>query len=255
MSALNIALITMSCVLLGAWAGMALARVLPEHHLSEDSKDVVKLVSGVLATLTALVLGLLIASAKTSFDSVSERFQQVAAKIIVIDRLLADYGPEAASVRKALRDAYAARIDELFPDGRRPETSLAALGEGASLDRISRQISRLPAPGDEQRALRSQAQSLLSEVSESRWIGFEENANTTPWPFLVVLISWLTAMFMSFGLFAPRNATVLCALLIGASAVATAVFLIEEMIRPLDGIIAVRSEPMRAALAVLGKEY
>ncbi len=251
MSAWAIALITMACVLLGAWAGMAIARVLPEHHLSDDTKDVVKLVSGVLATLTALVLGLLIASAKTSFDEVGDRFRQVAAKIIVIDRLLADYGPEAAPARKALRDTYAARIEQLFPEGHRPESSLATLARSASMDGLSRMVVRLPAHDDEQRALRSQMQNLIADVSQSRWIGYEENANSTPWPFLLVLISWLAAMFMSFGLYAPRNGTVFAALAIGAMAVATAVFLIEEMIRPLDGIIAVQPEPMRAALAVL----
>ena len=115
MSPVAIALVVLACVFGGALLGMFLSTVLPEHHLSEGSKDVVKLVTGLIATLAALVLGLLVASAKSSFDAANEGFRQSAAKVILLDRTLAQYGPETKDVREMLRKGFAARIDQLFP--------------------------------------------------------------------------------------------------------------------------------------------
>ena len=114
MSPIAIATIVFVCVFGGALLGMFLRTVLPEHHLNEASKDVVKLVVGLIATLAALVLGLLVASAKNSFDMANDGFRQSAARIIMLDRGLAQYGPETNDVREMLRKAFAARVDRLF---------------------------------------------------------------------------------------------------------------------------------------------
>jgi hypothetical protein len=237
----------------GALLGLYLARLLPEHHLSADSRDVVKLVTGVVATLSALVLGLLIASAKNSFDTINSALKQSAAKVIVIDRLLAQYGPEAKGIREALRNTYAARVDELFTASARDGGIRLVLREASSGEEIGNRVRALVPATELQRGLQLRAVHLIGEVEQARWLGFEEAESRTPTAFLVVLVSWLAAMFAGFGLFAPRNATALAALAIGALAVSTAVFLIEEMGRPLDGVIAIPSEPMRSALDVLGR--
>ena len=117
MSELAVGLIAFVCILGGALVGLVVRAALPEQHLSEDSKDIVKVVTGLIATLSALVLGLLIASAKSSFDMVNAEFKQVAAKIIVVDRLLAQYGPGAKDARDLLRSAYKAHVDQLFSVG------------------------------------------------------------------------------------------------------------------------------------------
>ena len=116
MSAWTVGLITFVCVCAGAAVGMALQRVLPEHHLREDSKDVVKLVTGLVATLSALVLGLLVASSKSSFDAVNDGFKDGAARVLLLDRVLAQYGPAAKEVREQVRNAVAGQIRVLFPD-------------------------------------------------------------------------------------------------------------------------------------------
>src|SRR5262250_3338277 len=108
-----IGLITLVCVYAGALLGLGLQRLLPEHHLSNESKDSVKLVAGLLATLSALVLGLLIASGKNSFDGVADALKQIAAKVIIMDRLLAEYGPESNEVRALLKRQYAERLARL----------------------------------------------------------------------------------------------------------------------------------------------
>jgi len=253
MSEWSIGLITLVCVYAGALLGLGLQRVLPKHHLSSDSKDAVKLVTALLATLSALVLGLLIASAKSSFDAVSDALKQTSAKVILIDRLLSEYGPEAKGAREQLKHEFAERFARFFAEGRR-DRDLRQLAPEASTGAALRRSLRTLAPStDEQRAIVSRVQPLYDEVTLTRWLAFEEVAGSTPPVFLAVLVSWLVMMFVSFGLFTPGNPTAYCSLFLGSVAVATAIFLIEEMNRPLGGLIAISSEPMRNALSVLGR--
>lgn len=247
MSAFAIGLTAFVCILGGALAGLVLQIALPERRLSEDSKDIVKVVTGLIATLSALVLGLLIASAKSSYDAVEAEFKQVAAKVIVVDRLLAQYGPGAKEARDLLRNAYAAHVDRLFSAG----TAASALSDTSSIEQLDAKVQALMPVDDSQRALKASAERVVADMAQARWLGFEEVTTKTPTTFLVVLVSWLAAMFAGFGLFSPRNVTALTALVVGALAVSTSIFLIEEMGRPLDGVIAISSEPMHKTLAVL----
>lgn len=252
MHAWTIGLIVMACVFGGALAGLWLRSALSGEHLSDETKDVVKVVSGLIATLSALVLGLLIASAKSSFDGVNDGFAQIAAKVVLLDHALAQYGPAARPAREQLRRAYAASVDRIL-----------AVQGGAGAERVLREAApmaqlesalRTLEPGDAtQRALKQRAEQLLNDIAQIRWLGIERSAEATPTAFLVVLVSWLAAMFLSFGLFSPSTPTALVALAIGAVAVSTAIFLIEEMGRPLEGMIAVSAEPLRAALPTLDR--
>jgi hypothetical protein len=253
MNAWGVGLITFVCVLGGAFAGIGLRRMLPEHHLSDDSKDVVKVVTGLMATLSALVLGLLVASAKSSFDAVTETFKHAAAKVILIDRALANYGPAAKEVRETLRATYAAQADRLFPEGARTADAAGYLRDDSLAQALAVKLHTLAPADDAQRALKAHAEQHLLDLAQVRWLGFEHARSSTPHAFLLVLVSWLTAMFAGFGLFAPRNATAIAALAIGALAVAMAIVLIEELGDPLGGAIALSVEPMRQALSVLGK--
>lgn len=248
MSAFTIGLIAFVCIFGGALAGLVLRAALPEHQLSDDSKDIVKVVTGLIATVSALVLGLLIASAKSTFDDVNAQFKQVAAKVIVVDRTLAQYGPAAKDARDLLRSAYAAHVEQLFSAG---GTAASALRDTLSLSQVNGKIRALVPANDTQRALKESAEQVVAEVAQVRWLGFEEAATSIPVAFLMVLVTWLAAMFLGFGLFSPRSATALTALLIGALVVSTSIFLIEEMGRPLSGVISISAEPMRNALAVL----
>lgn len=248
-----IGLITLVCVYAGALLGLGLQRLLPEHHLSSESKDAVKLVAGLLATLSALVLALLIASAKGSFDAVSNGLKQSAAKVVVIDRLLAEYGPEARDTREQLKRHYAARVARLFPQGRRDHDLGKFAPEASAAEAFQSGLRTLMPVTDEQRAILSRVHQLADEVTLTRWLAFEEATGSTPPAFLAVLVSWLVMIFVIFGLCTPRNPTAYGALFLGAVAVATSIFLIEQMNRPLGGFIAISSEPMRNALSVLGQ--
>jgi len=248
-----IGLIVFVCVFGGALAGMALRTVLPEHHLSDATKDVVKLVTGLIATLAALVLGLLVASSKGSFDAVNEAFRQSAARIIVLDRTLAQYGPETRALREGLKKAFAARIEQLFPEDSSRPVEPGSAQATAALEELQQRIRMLAPQNEAQRSLQARALDVAETVAQTRWLAIEAQEAVIPPAFLGILVFWLTAMFASFGLFAPRNAMTVAALCLGALSLAAAVFLIEEMNDPIGGVIAISSAPMYKALGFLGQ--
>jgi hypothetical protein len=121
------------------------------------------------------------------------------------------------------------------------------------MEAVERKIQELKPATEQQRALQARAIQISYEIAQARWNAYEEVGIKTPPVFLAVLVAWLSAMFMSFGLFAPANRTMVVVLAVGALAVATAVFLIEEMNDPFGGVISISSGPMRDALMLLGK--
>jgi hypothetical protein len=251
MSATAISLIVVGCVLTGALLGALLRPVLPRHHLSDESKDIIKIGTGLIATLVALVLGLLVASAKSSFDTKSEEIRHGAAKIILLDRELRRFGPAAGQARLVLRRAVTFRLQQ--PWG---ETTLRLLGESppaetASIEDVEGRIRELSPANDNQRWLQARALQLSADLSQARWLLVEEAGSAISMPFLVVVVSWLAVIFASLGLFAPRNATVWVVIVFCAISVSTAVFLILELDRPFQGVITLSKEPLRDALAHL----
>jgi hypothetical protein len=234
-----------------ALVAMFLHSALPEHHLSADSKDVVKLGIALIATMSALVLSLLIASAKSAFDTRSNQLVQASADIILLDRALARYGPETKEARSLLQRSVATTVEQFWPaEGAKP----IAIDPGASpVEALYDQIERLSPQSDEQRALRSQAETMALDVGRTRVLLFEHLGTSIPVPFLVVLVFWLCIIFASFGLFAPRNATVIAVLGVCALSVSGAIFLILELDRSFEGLLQVSGAPLRTALAQLGR--
>jgi len=253
MQPLIISSIVFACVFGSALLGMLLRTAVPDHHVSQDSKDVVKMAMGLLATMAALVLGLLTASAKSSFDTVDSEVQQSAAHIILLDRVLAQYGPETKETRDMLRQALAYRIQLTWPDDSSRATRVEAPEMTPTIEGIQSRVRALSPQSDAQRDLQSKALSLIGELTATRWLVFAQAGNSVPMVFLIVLVLWLAVLFISFGLLAPRNATVVVALLFCALSVAGSIFLILEMGHPLAGSIKVSGAPLRFALAHLGQ--
>ena len=243
-----VGMIVFACTFGGVLLGMWLRTTLPEHHLNNESRDTVKLGAGLIATMTALVLGLVTASAKSSFDNVNTAVKQTAVDILTLDRLLARYGPETREIRGALQQVVASRTDMIWPQGSSQPTQLDPLGAAATVEGLADQIRALTPRNDSQRALQSRAQDLFEALLRARWIMFGGGGTSVPLPFLVVLLFWLTLTFASFGLFAPRNVMVIGVLFVCALSVGGAVFLIAEMDGPFDGLLKASAEPMRYAL-------
>ena len=256
MSALAISAIVFAVVLGGAWLGALIGRALPKHHLSEESRDVIKVGVGFLATLAALVLGLLIASAKNSFDTRSEEIHQVASKIILIDRNLRQCGVAADPAREMMRRMLTAKVDLTWVKG---EISAAKSGANAGappilgIEEFQDLIRALSPTSDAQGLLKTRILQLGEDIAQTRWLLIEQTGSSIPMPFLVVLVLWLAVIAGGLSLFAPRNATVTAVSVICALSFASAIFLILELDRPFEGLLRISDAPLRNALAYVNR--
>lgn len=254
MSSLAVASIIFGCVFGGSLLGMLLRKVVPPAHLSQESKDVIKLGTGLIATMTALLLGLLTASAKGSFDAQSNEVKESATNIILLDRVLAHYGPDAAALRGQLRAVVEQRVQSIWPTDGAPRGPLETGAAPNQSEGLVDQIQALSPRDDAQRKLQAKALEIAAAIVRTRWLLFEQAASKSiPLPFLVVVVFWLTLIFTSFGLLGPPSPIVIAVLGFSALSVSGALFLILEMDRPFEGLVRISGDPMHYALAHLGQ--
>jgi len=249
LDSMNVSLIVFASVFGGAMLGMLVRRLLAEHHLTTETKDVVKLGMGMVGTMTALVLGLLVASAKSAFDSQTTGLAQLSANLGLLDRTLAHYGPETKALRQSLRAAMREILDSYWTkDG----SSSAVNRAPSDLGTLFEQIQALSPKTDLQRTSQTTSMNLAQQIGQTRWNMYAQNGNTIPTQFLGILICWLSLLFLSFSMFCKPNVVVVATLLVSAASMAMAIFLILELNRPFDGIIRVSPAPLRQTLENLG---
>src|SRR5262249_34073776 len=247
-----ISLIIFGCVVGAVLIGRGLSRRLPKDHLSADTKETVKLAMGLLATMSALLLGLLVASAKGSYDNARNEVIQMAAKVVFLDRVLTGYGPETAEVRDLLREA----VEEVAHRGmqpRRANTPVNLASNTQAGNAIYLAIQRLTPRDEMQRNLKAQATTLAVDLGQLRTLLVAESISSISKPLLLVVSFWLVVIFLSFSVIAPHNATSTLALIVSAVAAATAIFLILELDRPFSGLLRIPNEPMINVLTQLVK--
>jgi len=249
MSALALSCLIFMLTLGGILLGTLLRRTLPEHHLSKDSQDVVRLGVGLIATIAALVLGLLIAAAKSSFDTQSTQVKQITANMILLDNLLAQYGPEARPIREQMRSSIGPFTDRLWQE--KEQAAAAPFAANASAEKAYLAIQALSPASDLQRALQARAAQLSTDLAQTRLLLFVESDNLVPAPFLAILVFWLVIIFASFSLFSALNVTVFACLSLFALSASGAIFLILELSRPFTGLMTISSAPLRNALGPL----
>lgn len=253
MNATTVSIVMAGCMLGGIAGGWGLRAALPGDHLASESKDTIKVTTGLIATLTALVLGLLVSSANSTFNTQRDELEELAADIVLLDRTLALYGPESTDAREHLRLGLINRIRAIWPDeGAHPNKD--GMSTQPEIERLQTAILGLAPRSEAQKSLQASAQGLAESLAHTRWlIAVQEQDDHVPMAFIAVLAVWTCAIFGSFSLFAPRNVTTITAMLICVLSVAGAVFLILELGDPYGGVISIPSQPLHTALEHLGK--
>jgi hypothetical protein len=252
MSPVAVASIVFICVFGSALLSLYL-RTVPKCHLGKDSAEVVTLGTSVIAVLAAVVLGLLIDSAAASYDGIKKEATQTALKFVQLDRALAHYGPETTDTRVLVRDVLASLIEVIFHDGGSGLTKLDVPERRAKIEETRHELRNLAPHNDVQRSYQSHALELINAIAEIRWVVIVEGEGTIPRPLLVVLVLWLAVIFLGFGLLTPTNGTAVAIFFAWALSFSSAILLIEEMNRPLEGLMQISSTLLRNALAHLGQ--
>jgi hypothetical protein len=245
--------ITFGCTFAGAMLGMWLRTALPEHHVDSDSRDSIKTGVGLIAAMSALVLGLVTASAKSSYDNVDSAVRSTAVDILTLDRQLARFGPEASGIRATLKQLVAQRVEAVWPTEPGRQVQLDPQRNLTVAESLIEQIRALVPHNPAQDADRTSALQLAESLLKVRWMVAAEGSRTIPLPFLLILLLWLTLTFTSFGLFSPKNSTVIAVLFVCSVSIGSALFLVLEMDTPFSGWLKVSEEPMRYTLSHLNR--
>jgi hypothetical protein len=245
------AVIVFGCLIGAVLLGRILRRILPESHLTADSRDTIKLAMGLVATMAALVLGLLVSSAKGSYDTERSEVIQMAAKVALLDRVFALYGLEAAEARAGFHAAVEGAVWQMWPEEAGAPARLAPNTQAGNV--VYSAIEGLLPHDDAQRKLKEEAITLATDFAELRSLLVAQSVPSISKPMLIILVSWLVVIFLGFSVLAPPNATVMFALIVSALAVSGAIFLILELDEPFAGLIRISSEPMLNALHQFAK--
>jgi hypothetical protein len=245
------ALIVLACLIAAVLLGRAVRHFLPEDHLAADSRDAIKLAMGLVATMSALVLGLLVSSAKGSYDTERSEVIQMAAKVAFLDRVLAIYGPEAAEARTRFHEAAEEAVVAMWPRETNASAHLAPNPKAGNA--VYAAVQDLSPHDDTQRKLKDQATTIATDLGQLRSLLAAQSIPSISVPMLVILVSWLLVIFLGFSVLAPANPTVIFALMVSALAVSGAIFLILELDQPFSGVLRISSEPMVNALSQFAK--
>lgn len=246
-SSIQVLLVAIVCMLAGVTIGTWLRGKLPEHHLSDDAASVIKSGVGLLSTLSALILGLLISTAKVSYDSTATQINQIAADMIVADQLLSQFGEAGTEARKDLRAQAATLADAIWATSRL-DAGRSFSASGAWM-KLSAALQQLPNATEDQRVLRKEIGDVISRSAQARIRIFADAGGALPIPFVALLIAWLTVIFASYSLLGAMNSTVRVFVFLFALSAAGALFLISELNTPFSGLLQIPKSHIARALS------
>ncbi len=234
----------------GALLGMLLRRLLPKHHLDSDTRDVVRLATALIATLSALVLGLLIASAQGSYQTQNNQIKQITANVVLLDNILAHEGEEAKPVRVLLRSSVKTLAERIWGRDTLATGSAVPFQASTQANLFFDKLLELTPKNDAQRVMQTRAVQIGIDLAQTR-ILFGESGNSIPTPFIAVLVFWFTMIFATFGLFTRPNLTIVAAIFVCALSVSAALFLILDLSHPFSGLMSISNAPLSNALVPL----
>lgn len=244
-------LVAFAVIFGGGLLGMLLGRLMPVAYRDKETQAIVQTAAGMVSISTALVLGLLVASAKGKFDVSNRQMEELAASLMLMDRNLMNCGPEAKDIIMLLRSYTVANIATAWPD--EPEAQSATGGQPAwqIIESIQQRLRELTPKTDAQRASAASASQTALDLAKAGWLETAQQANHAPQPFILLLIAWLFVLFLSFGLYAPHNGLVVAALFVCALSIACAIAMVVDLDYPFEGVIVVSPQSMQKALATI----
>jgi hypothetical protein len=250
MKSILISSIVFVVVFSGALAGIGFQRVVPDNQLGPEAKDVIRLATGLLVTMTALVLGMLVSTANSSYQDRKNELAEMGSNFVLVDGLLASYGPDTQTIRGELRGLAESGLERIWPTDGSRKSQLRPNDNGQF---IYHQLQLLAPKDDTQAAAKGAAISAAANLRHTYWLMFlRTEQSSLSFPLLAVVVSWLTFIFISFGLFAPPTRAVLVTMVACALAVSAAVFIIMAMYTPFSGVMKISSSPIRDALSLMG---
>jgi hypothetical protein len=250
MNSVEISILVFSLVFGGALLGIYFSPFLGTNQLKAETRSHVQWIVGLLTSMFALLLSLQLSSGKTNFDAQEQEVTLLAAKVLMLDRILHHYGPEAQVAREALRESAVDLLHRVWPNERSEASSWVPTGYG---DDVYDKIQALSPKDENQRSEKMSALTMAIDLGEMRSKSATRIRSSTAVPLMMVEIAWASIIFVSLGLLAPRNATVIVSLAVCASAVSGGFFLIAEMHTPFGGLLHASSAPVRDALKYLAR--
>jgi hypothetical protein len=248
LSAVAVASIALGLMLLSIILGVLLRSRLPESHLGGDSKDVIRLATALIGTMSAVVLALLFASTRTSYETTNASVSQLTARLVELDHVLKQYGQEGEALRPTLRQDVVVMIKSIWRD----DGSLLIEGAPSAPEVVVLRKVRQLAPVDTQQAsLRASGLAAGTDVEKIRLMLLAQPPDSISKPFVTVLVLWLCFIFASFSMSAKANATLITVLFICAFSASSAIYLILELGQPFDGLMQIPNTALRHALPSL----
>lgn len=233
--------------LIAASLGSRFYERIPERHRPAETEAVVRLFASLFMVMTSLVIGLMLNTAKNTFESADKSVHAYATELILFDRTLKHYGPETAEARRSLlayTEQAAARMAQTDPTlgSRSAESLLRAAGDA---------VRALQPANDDHVYLKQQLEHRYSKIYEMRWALVEQSEGTLPAALIVMVVLWLVLIFASYGFRAPHNLVVVTSFVVSSVLVAGAIYLILDMDVPFEGMIQVSPAPLQRALLEL----
>lgn len=251
LSAVHICLLAFGLILSSIAVGLALRAKLPETHLTGDSKEVIRLATALIGTMAAVVLALLFAATRTSYEATNASVGRMKTSVIELDHMLKEYGPEGQAVRSALRKDVIAIVQSIWRDG--ADVQQVSSGVPAEQVRVLTELRQMTPATPLQAALQARALALSGDLEQIRLTLIAQPADSISRPFVTVLVLWLCFIFATFSMSSKANTTLVVVLVVCAFAASSAIYLILELGQPFDGLMQIPNAALRNALGPMPK--
>jgi len=248
--AVTIAVGSFALILVSIGGGLFLRDKLPDAHLSGDSKDVIRLATALIGTMAAVVVALLFASTRSTYEATNSQVARLTAGVVELDQLLKEYGgPESLALRQALRSDVTSMVAAIWRDDA-PVTG-ELLRPVTHEETVLYKLRQLEPKTPVQTAIKTRALVVSNDIEQTRLILLAQPPDTLSKPFITVLVLWLCFIFASFSMSAKANPTLVAVLLICGFTAATAIYLVLELGQPFDGLLQLSNKALRHALSPL----